>query len=177
MRLIILVHILATIKLCSAGWPSCFGCRRGSEDEESYDLMRAHDFDDDNVTENDSDWQKTTTRMEEIPIALDISKNTSTIIRASGTLNSGVKYVDYFPRKSFFINLVSQDGVGIWTASGDERCVLSEVYERGECTILSLNITTANSYESKYFEKEAQGWKEIAFVDFFAKLEGMKCSS
>ncbi|AFZ80659.1 signal peptide-containing protein [Theileria equi strain WA] len=190
MRLIILVHILATIKLCSAGWPRCLRCcLKGSEDDGVQDAYtrgeqgasgssvpleelheEIHSF-----LSGEGDVPQPT-RPQPITRALDLSKPDKTVTSLEIHRKAGVKYKNYYEKVDCQITSVVDGNQELWAISDQEQYLLAEIYERGRSTLLRIDVINPDEYKPKLFEKVDGKWNAIGILEFFRKLDVMRKS-
>ncbi|EKX73853.1 Eukaryotic initiation factor 3 family member protein [Theileria equi strain WA] len=74
------------------------------------------------------------------------------------------------PHGTFHISSVVDGEQSIWTASGDEKCLLAECYAKDGLEVLCLEtFDSTGELSARYFEKLDGQWKDITEDDFDAR--------
>ncbi|EKX72251.1 hypothetical protein BEWA_047150 [Theileria equi strain WA] len=102
-------------------------------------------------------------------LVLDLAKPDENIVRGQLDETNGITHTTYTP-KSCYITSVVDGQTPIWTASGDERCLLAKVLSKGGYSALVLFLEKSD----KYFEKNGEKWKSIEKTEFDQKLKDME---
>ncbi|AFZ80805.1 signal peptide-containing protein [Theileria equi strain WA] len=188
MRLFILVPILATIKLCSAGWPCCCGGGNKDDDEGSdvhtrpRGAFRPKKVSPEHsriylLSSEDSVGHEGAQSNPQKPIILDLANPDKTNMNIYESDRNKVKYDEYFPNDGFYVSSVVKSGTEIWKAYGEEICTGASMYSKEDSSLLSLTIHSKSGFSVKCFERRDECWYTVGEMrSFLAKLDKMRRS-
>ncbi|EKX72694.1 signal peptide containing protein [Theileria equi strain WA] len=171
MKILVVLWTVSLVRLCSAG---CWGKSKTKDDDNgpyggSKENLRSAPS---KPVVPQLTGQPTITT----PITLDLAKPDETKVNVYKEEEDGVKFEDYSPKNAFHISSVMDGGVTLWKAEGaNEKSTFVQSHTKGS-TLITIGIKNGNNYTGKYFEKNADGWKELKRDEFDKKLNEMSKS-
>ncbi|EKX73624.1 signal peptide containing protein [Theileria equi strain WA] len=94
------------------------------------------------------------------PVTMDICKPDKFLVGVEEDYDGETRNVILEPRDDISVVSITEDGVPIWSASGDEKCTCVEVSIGENYKIVYLDIREEREVVSKCFEKVNGEWKE-----------------
>ncbi|AFZ79814.1 hypothetical protein BEWA_026630 [Theileria equi strain WA] len=204
MRLIILLPIIATVKLCSAIWPwrlsssgsYDFENPESSEIEGTPGTLTLLEDSDNNVFEgegasggahtsrdsqDDACTEERRFRVPPVnltsPITIELANPDDEYVKTCQKERDGILYQGFKSKDPYYFSSIRERGVEVWRARNAERCTLIKLYTKGDLSMMYLNINEFQDFTPLHLENAGDGWRVVDKEEFLRTFNSLRGDS